>query len=155
MENSHIGLRSPFYLHKSHKQQMPHEPRQNPLQDDSAKKNRSIKNEINDSRDNCCLGPQPTGAKLFLYSVFHLIFKTLIGEYHYPLSGKSQHRLNDLLSRSQIICDGVKTNSQVSCLMISLFFYQSTSSQKSPDFVVSNKDSEFQTSKISVSHSKF
>lgn len=90
---------------------MPHEPKQNTLQDDSAGRNRSIKNEINNSKDNCSLGPQPTGARLFLHSVFHLIFTTLIGEYHYPLSGKSQHRLNDLLSRSQIICDGLKTNS--------------------------------------------
>ena len=44
---------------------MPHEPKQNTLQDDSAGRNRSIKNEINDSRDNCSLGPQPTGARLF------------------------------------------------------------------------------------------
>lgn len=36
----------------------------------------------------------------------------------------NQHRLNDLLNISEIICDGLKTNSQVSCLMSSLLFHQ-------------------------------
>lgn len=121
-----------FDLYTSHHQQMPHDPKQNNPKENSAQKQKN-------QRWNKLFW----GWLLFWYILhrkrtllhlaFHLIFTTRIVEYHYPLFGKGQHKLNDLVNISQMICGGVKMNSsQIFYLMISLLFHQITLQSELP-----------------------
>lgn len=129
-----------FDLYTSHHQQMPHDPKQNNPKENSAQKQKN-------QRWNKLFW----GWLLFWYILhrkrtllhlaFHLIFTTRIVEYHYPLFGKGQHKLNDLVNISQMICGGVKWI--VVRYFISwshCFSTRSHSSLNSPGFLVSNND---------------